>query len=96
VQQQLNPPLVLEGILLTMFDERTNLSRQVQEDIQTHFGSDLLKTVIPRSIRLGEAPSFGKPVILYDIKSKGAQAYLQLAREIISHDNQKKGTRQRS
>jgi chromosome partitioning protein len=84
----------LEGILLTMYDDRTNLSRQVREDINKHFGDFLLKTIIPRSIRLGEAPSFGKPVLLYDIKSKGAAAYLNLAREIISHGNhQKKGTR---
>lgn len=93
IQQQLNPKLALEGIVLTMFDERTNLSRQVRDDISRHFGASLLRTVIPRNIRLGEAPSFGKPVLLYDIKSKGAEAYLQLAREIISHGNQKKGSR---
>jgi chromosome partitioning protein len=93
IQQKLNPKLALEGIVLTMFDERTNLSRQVREDISKHFGSSLLKTVIPRNIRLGEAPSYGKPVLLYDIKSKGAEAYLHLAREIISHGNQKKGSR---
>jgi chromosome partitioning protein len=93
VQEGLNPDLALEGILLTMYDERTNLSKQVREDIRTHFREYLLETVIPRSIRLGEAPSFGKPVLLYDIKSKGAEAYLQLAREIISHGNEKKRTR---
>jgi chromosome partitioning protein len=93
VQHQMNPKLKLEGIVLTMFDERTNLSRQVREDISRHFGDSLLKTVIPRNIRLGEAPSFGKPVLLYDIKSKGAEAYLHLAREIINHGNQKKGSR---
>ncbi len=92
VQHQLNSKLELEGIVLTMYDERTNLSRQVREDIAKHFGSSLLKTIIPRNIRLGEAPSFGKPVLLYDIKSKGAEAYLHLAREIISHGNQKKST----
>jgi len=93
VQQQLNPQLALEGILLTMFDDRTNLSKQVKDDISKFFGDALLKTIIPRNIRLGEAPSFGKPVLLYDIKSKGAEAYLHLAREIISHGNQKKSSR---
>jgi chromosome partitioning protein len=93
VQHQLNPELVMEGILVTMFDERTNLARQVREDLSKHFKDSLLKTTIPRNIRLGEAPSFGKPVLLYDIKSKGAEAYLHLAREIIGHGKQKKGTR---
>lgn len=93
VRESFNPQLALEGILLTMYDDRTNLSRQVREDIRTHFREYLLNTVIPRSIRLGEAPSFGKPVLLYDIKSKGAEAYLQLAQEIISHGNETKGAR---
>jgi chromosome partitioning protein len=93
IQHQWNPRLELEGILLTMYDDRTNLARQVRDDIGKHFGDSLLKTVIPRNIRLGEAPSFGKPVLLYDIKSKGAEAYLHLAREIISHGSQKKGAR---
>lgn len=92
VQQQINPGLGVEGILLTMYDERTNLAKQVREDIEKHFGSLLMKTIIPRNIRLGEAPSFGKPVLLYDVRSKGAEAYLHLAKEIISHGNQKKGT----
>jgi chromosome partitioning protein len=93
VQHQLNPHLGLEGILLTMYDERTNLAKQVRDDLNKHFGGSLLKSTIPRNIRLGEAPSFGKPVLLYDIKSKGAEAYLHLAREIISHGNQKKSAR---
>ena len=93
VQHQMNPKLAMEGILLTMYDDRTNLARQVKEDLTKHFGDSMLKTMIPRNIRLGEAPSFGKPVLLYDIKSKGAEAYLQLAREIIGHGNQKKGAR---
>jgi len=93
IQQQLNASLSLEGILLTMYDERTNLAKQIREDIGKHFGKDLLTTVIPRNIRLGEAPSFGKPVLLYDIKSKGAEAYLHLAREIISHGNEEKSPR---
>jgi len=66
-----------------MFDERTNLARQVAEDIRRHFGDRVYRTVIPRSIRLGEAPSFGKPVLSYDVKSKGAEAYLALAREFL-------------
>ena len=93
IQHQLNPKLSMEGILITMYDDRTNLARQVKEDLTKHFRDTLLKTVIPRNIRLGEAPSFGKPVLLYDIKSKGAEAYLHLAREIIGHGNEKKGTR---
>lgn len=93
VQHGLNPTLDVEGFLLTMYDDRTNLSKQVREEIQTHCGNSLLKTIIPRNIRLGEAPSFGKPVLLYDIKSKGAEAYLHLAREIITHGNQTKGSR---
>jgi chromosome partitioning protein len=90
VQQQINPTLAVEGILLTMFDERTNLAKQVREDIEKHFGDLILKTIIPRNIRLGEAPSFGKPALLYDVRSKGAEAYLHLAKEIISHGKQKK------
>lgn len=93
IRQEFNPGLEVEGILLTMYDERTNLARQVKEDIGKHFGDALLKTVIPRNIRLGEAPSFGKPVLLYDIKSKGAEAYLHLAREIMKHGYEKKGSR---
>jgi chromosome partitioning protein len=92
VQQQINPSLAVEGILLTMFDERTNLAKQVREDIEKHFGDLILKTIIPRNIRLGEAPSFGKPVLLYDVRSKGAEAYLHLAKEIIGHGKQKKST----
>jgi chromosome partitioning protein len=83
VQGAFNPTLVIEGIVLTMFDERTNLARQVAEDIRRHFGDRVYRTVIPRSIRLGEAPSFGKPVLSYDVKSKGAEAYLALAREFL-------------
>ena len=79
----LNTSLTLEGILLTMFDERTNLSRQVSEEIRQHLGAQVFRTVIPRNIRLGEAPSFGRPIITYDIRSRGAEAYMGLAREII-------------
>ena len=83
VRRSLNPLLQLEGIVLTMFDERTNLGRQVVEDIQRHFGDKVFETVIPRNVRLGEAPSFGKPVLAYDVKSKGAEAYLALGREFL-------------
>ena len=93
IRRLYNPALTIEGLLLTMYDDRTNLTRQVKEEIEKYFGDYLLKTVIPRNIRLGEAPSFGKPVLLYDIKSKGAEAYLQLAKEVIAHGNQKKGPR---
>ena len=83
VRTYFNPRLAIEGILLTMFDERTNLSKQVAEEIRKSLKHILVESVIPRSIRLAEAPSFGKPVILYDIRSKGAEAYLNLAEEII-------------
>jgi chromosome partitioning protein len=83
VRGAFNPWLEVEGIVLTMFDERTNLARQVTEDIRRHFGDRVFDTVIPRNVRLGEAPSFGKPVFAYDVKSKGAEAYLALAREFL-------------
>jgi chromosome partitioning protein len=83
VKETFNPMLSMEGIVLTMYDERTNLSRQVVDDIRQHFGDRVFRTVIPRNIRLGEAPSFGKPVLAYDIKSRGAEAYLALAREFL-------------
>lgn len=83
IQKGLNPALKIEGILLTMFDGRNNLSRQVEEEVRTHFGEKVFKTVIPRNVRLSEAPSHGKPIILYDITSRGATAYLELAKEVI-------------
>lgn len=83
VRTYFNPKLAIEGILLTMFDERTNLSKQVAEEIRKSLKHILFEAVVPRSVRLAEAPSFGKPIILYDIKSKGAEAYLHLAEEII-------------
>jgi chromosome partitioning protein len=84
VRNAFNPRLEIEGILLTMYDERTNLSRQVLDDIRRHFGDLVYQTVIPRNVRLGEAPSFGKPVLAYDIKSKGAEAYLALGKELLN------------
>lgn len=89
VRRAFNPGLSIQGILLTMFDERTNLSAQVREDLKSHFADKLLDTVIPRNVRLAEAPSFGKPVLLYDIRSKGAESYLRLAKEILNYE--KKG-----
>jgi chromosome partitioning protein len=83
IQRGLNPSLKIEGVLLTMVDERTNLAQQVMGEIRNHFGSQVFKTTVPRSIRLGEAPSFGKPIILYDIRSSGAEAYLALAKEVL-------------
>ncbi len=85
LRRSLNPELVIEGLLLTMFDERTNLSGAVARDLRDFYGSQVLATVIPRNVRLAEAPSFGKPIILYDIRSRGAESYLQLAKEILSH-----------
>jgi len=83
VQKGLNPTLQIEGILLTMFDGRNNLSRQVEEEVRAHFGEKVFRTVIPRNVRLSEAPSHGKPIILYDITSRGAVAYLELAKELM-------------
>ncbi len=86
VREGLNPDLALEGILLTMYDDRTNLARQVVNEVRQFFGESVFEVIVPRNVRLGEAPSFGKPIILYDIKSKGAEAYLSLAREIMAHE----------
>jgi chromosome partitioning protein len=83
VREQLNPDLALEGIALTMMDQRNNLSRQVQQEVREHFGAQVFSTVIPRNVRLSEAPSHGKPVLLYDIHSKGSLSYLRLAEEIL-------------
>ncbi len=83
IRKTLNPRLRIEGVLLTMYDPRPNLTKQVEQQIRSYFGHKVYKTVIHRNVRLAEAPSFGKPVILYDISSKGAQNYLSLAQEII-------------
>src|SRR5262245_29042623 len=92
VRRTINPALVVEGFLLTMFDERTNLSAQVMSDLRDFLGSQVFTTIIPRNVRLAEAPSHGKPIILYDIKSKGAESYVRLAKEVIN--NVKKGAGQ--
>ena len=84
VRAALNPALDIEGVLLTMFDERTNLGQQVATDVRQFFKEKVFRTVIPRNVRLGEAPSHGVPVILYDVKSRGAEAYLALAREVLA------------
>ena len=85
LRRGLNPQLTIEGLLLTMYDERTNLSAAVAQDLRDFYGTQVLKTVIPRNVRLAEAPSYGKPIILYDIRSRGAESYIQLAKEILSH-----------
>ena len=82
VQRNLNPALALEGVVLTMFDARTNLSIQVVDEVKNHFRHKVYQTIIPRNVRLSEAPSHGKPVIMYDPKSKGAEVYFELAREV--------------
>jgi chromosome partitioning protein len=86
IRRLYNPSLTIEGLLLTMYDERTNLSSAVASDLRDFYGQQVFETVIPRNVRLAEAPSYGKPITLYDSHSKGAEAYLQLAREIIAHD----------
>jgi chromosome partitioning protein len=83
VRDAVNPGLEIEGIVLTMFDERMNLSKQVAEEVRSHFAEKVYQSVIPRNVRLGEAPSFGKPIILYDIRSRGSEAYINLAKEFI-------------
>jgi len=85
LRRELNPDLAIEGLLLTMYDERTNLSAAVAKDLRDFYGSQVLKTVIPRNVRLAEAPSFGQPIMLYDPRSKGAESYAQLAQEILGN-----------
>lgn len=86
VQQHLNPQLVIEGVVLTMFDGRTNLSIQVVDEVKKHFKNQVFKSIIPRNVRLSEAPSHGKPVMIYDRRSKGAEMYQELAREVLGID----------
>lgn len=85
VNESYSHPLRIEGILLTMYDDRTNLARQVASDLKEFFQKDVLKTVIPRSIKLAEAPSHGKPMLLYDVRSRGAESYIKLAKEILEN-----------
>ncbi|HBF36859.1 MAG TPA: sporulation initiation inhibitor Soj [Firmicutes bacterium] len=86
VQKYSNPNLEIEGVVLTMYDNRTNLSSQVTEEVRRYFNEKVYKSVIPRNIRLSEAPSFGLPITLYDEKSKGAEAYIDLAKEVIANE----------
>lgn len=86
VRGSLNSSLDVEGIILTMFDGRNNLSQEVEKEVRKHFGDKVYNTVIPRNVTLGEAPSYGKPVLLYDIRSKGAQSYLSLAKEMLNEN----------
>jgi chromosome partitioning protein len=93
LRRTINPALAIEGILLTMYDDRTTLSRQVAADLRSFFGSQVFESVIPRNVRLAEAPSHGKPVLYYDIHSKGAEAYALLAKEVISNVQKRLGAR---
>lgn len=92
IREAFQHELPIEGVLLTMFDDRTNLTRQVAGDLRGFFGNQVFETVIPRSIRLAEAPSFGKPVISYDVRSKGAESYIKLAKEIIANEQAARST----
>ncbi len=93
LKRELNPALTIEGLLLTMYDERTNLSAAVAKDLRDFYGSQVFQTVIPRNVRLAEAPSFGKPIMLYDPRSRGAESYFQLAKEVINHGETAAGAR---
>ena len=86
IRESFQHPLAIEGILLTMYDDRTNLTRQVAADLRDFFQDEVFRTIIPRSIRLAEAPSFGKPILTYDPRSKGAESYIKLAKEILDHE----------
>jgi chromosome partitioning protein len=86
VRERVNPGLRVEGIVLTMFDGRTSLASQVRSEVNKHLGNQILTTIIPRNVRLTEAPSYGKPIMLYDLRSPGAIAYLELTKEVLSHD----------
>ena len=86
IRESFQHPLAIEGILLTMYDDRTNLTRQVAADLRDFFKDEVFRTIIPRSIRLAEAPSFGKPILTYDPRSKGAESYIKLAKEILDHE----------
>jgi chromosome partitioning protein len=86
VRDSFGSNIKVEGVLLTMYDDRTNLTRQVEQDLREFFKHEVFRTVIPRSVRLAEAPSFGKPILSYDIRSRGAESYIQLAKEILAHE----------
>jgi chromosome partitioning protein len=86
IRDTFNHPLTIEGILLTMYDDRTNLTRQVAHDLKEFFRDEVFETVIPRSVRLAEAPSFGKPILAYDLRSRAAESYIKLAKEVLGHE----------
>ena len=92
VREAFGGDLKIEGVLLTMFDDRTNLTRQVAQDLREFFGEEVFQTIIPRSVRLAEAPSFGKPILYYDVRSRGAESYIQLAKEILAHGQRARQT----
>lgn len=94
IRESFSHPIKIEGILLTMYDERTNLTRQVADDLKDFFHDEVLTTVIPRSIRLAEAPSYGKPILMYDPRSKGAESYIKLAKEILENEHRNRQTTQ--
>jgi chromosome partitioning protein len=91
LRRTINPSLAIEGILLTMYDDRTSLSKQVAADLRSFFGSQVFETIIPRNVRLAEAPSHGVPVIFYDIRSKGAESYIELAKEVVANAQKRLG-----
>jgi chromosome partitioning protein len=93
LRRTINPALAIEGILLTMYDDRTTLSKQVAADLRSFFGAQVFETIIPRNVRLAEAPSHGMPVLFYDIHSRGAESYIQLAKEVISNAQKRLGSR---
>ena len=91
IRRTLNPDLAIEGIVLTMYDERTTLSKQVASDLRSFFGTQIFESIIPRNVRLAEAPSHGKPIHFYDIHSRGAEAYINLAKEVIANGQKRIG-----
>ena len=90
VRNSLNPRLEIQGVVLTMYDRRNSLSAQVAQDVRTHFGNKVYDTVIPRNVRVSEAPSFGKPALIYDLKCAGSQAYLKLAKELVGRERRRR------
>ena len=90
VRQSLNPNLEIQGLVLTMYDRRSTLSGQVAADVRSHFGDKVYDAVIPRNVRVAEAPSFGKPALIYDLKCAGSQAYLRLAREVVAREKSRR------
>ncbi|QUD86643.1 ParA family protein [Phenylobacterium montanum] len=92
VRASLNPKLEIQGVVLTMYDRRNRLSDQVAQDVRSHFGDKVYETMIPRNVRVSEAPSFGKPVLVYDLNCSGSQAYLKLAREVVGRERARRAT----